>query len=123
MNALLVFLGGGLGAVARYGAQGFVYRWAGAEFPFGTMVVNVTGSFVIGLLMTLFEERFMAAPEVRLFLTLGFLGGYTTFSSFSYESMALFAGGNFLGGTLNVAGNFAGCLAATWLGMTLGKIL
>jgi CrcB protein len=68
MNALLVFLGGGLGAVARYGAQGFVYRWAGAEFPFGTMVVNVTGSFVIGLLMTLFEERFMAAPEVRRFL-------------------------------------------------------
>jgi CrcB protein len=123
MNSVWVFLGGGLGAAARYGAQGFVHRWMGAEFPFGTMVVNITGSFVIGLLMTLLEERFIAVPELRLFLTIGILGGYTTFSSFSFETMAMISGGNYLGGGMNILGSLVGCLAATWLGMTLGKLL
>jgi CrcB protein len=123
MNTLWVFLGGGLGAAARYGAQGFVHRWLSAEFPYGTMLVNITGSFVIGLLMTLLEDRFVAMPELRLFLTVGILGGYTTFSSFSFETMAMISGGNALGGALNVLGSVAGCLAATWLGMAAGKLL
>jgi CrcB protein len=123
MSTLWVFFGGGLGAAARYAAQGFVHRWAGAEFPFGTMAVNITGSFMIGLLMTLLEERFLAVPELRLFLTVGVLGGYTTFSSFSFETMAMISGGNLLGGGMNILGSVAGCLAATWLGMALGKIV
>jgi fluoride exporter len=122
MKTFLVFLGGGLGAMARYGAQGFVHRWAGAEFPYGTMIVNISGSFVIGLLMTLLEERFLAMPELRLFLAVGILGGYTTFSSFSYESMAMLSGGNFVGGGLNILGSVVGCLAATWVGMAAGRM-
>jgi|WetSurMetagenome_2_1015567.scaffolds.fasta_scaffold90334_2 fluoride exporter len=123
MSTFIVFLGGGLGAAARYSAQGLVHRWMGAEFPFGTMAVNITGSFAIGLLMTLLEDRFMAVPELRLFLTVGILGGYTTFSSFSFETMSMMSGGNYLGGAMNILGSLIGCLAATWLGMIVGKIV
>ena len=89
MNALLVFLGGGIGATARYGLQGVVYRVAGTAFPYGTLAVNVLGSLLIGFLMALFEERFIVNPSLRLFLTIGILGGFTTFSSFSYETIAM----------------------------------
>jgi fluoride exporter len=123
MNTLLVFVGGGLGAAARYSAAGIVHRWMGAEFPYGTMAVNVTGSFLIGLLMTLLEDRFLAVPELRLFITVGILGGYTTFSSFSFETMSMISGGNTLGGLLNIVGSLFGCLAATWLGMAAGKLI
>jgi len=121
MNILVVFIGGGLGAVARYLLQGFVYRFAGTEFPYGTIVVNILGCFTIGLLMSSMEERFLATPALRLFLTIGILGGFTTFSSFSYETMALLREGNFLAGGMNVVASFVVCLGATWLGLGLGR--
>ena len=121
MNILVVFIGGGLGAVARYLLQGFVYRFAGTEFPYGTIVVNILGCFTIGLLMSSMEERFLATPALRLFLTIGILGGFTTFSSFSYETMALLREGNFLDGGMNVVASVVVCLGATWLGLGLGR--
>ena len=121
MNILLVFVGGGLGAVARYLLQGFVYRITGAGFPYGTIVVNVVGCFVIGLLMSSMEERFMATPSLRIFLTIGILGGFTTFSSFSYETMALVREGDLIAGGINVVASLAICLGATWLGLGLGR--
>ena len=122
MNLILVFLGGGLGATARYGLQGFVYNITGAGFPYGTLVVNVLGSFLIGLLMTVFEDRFMVNPSLRVFLTIGILGGFTTFSSFSFETMALFRDGSVGLGILNVASSVVMCLGATWLGIVVGKL-
>ena len=121
MNILLVFIGGGLGAVARYLLQGAVYRITGASFPYGTIVVNIIGCFTIGLLMSSMEERFLAAPSLRIFLTIGILGGFTTFSSFSYETMALLREGDLLMGGLNVVASVAICLGATWLGLGLGR--
>jgi CrcB protein len=123
MNILLVFLGGGIGATARYGLQGIVYRMTGAGFPYGTLVVNVLGSFLIGLLMASFEERFIINPSLRVFLTIGLLGGFTTFSSFSFETLALFRDGSYTLGIANVAANVFVCLGATWLGIILGKII
>ena len=123
MNYLLVFVGGGIGAAARYGLQGVVYRVASSTFPYGTLAVNVLGSFVIGFLMTFFEERFIVNPSLRVFLTIGFLGGFTTFSSFSYETMALLRDGSYGLGFLNILTSLGACLLATWLGMTLGKLL
>jgi fluoride exporter len=123
MNLLLVFLGGGIGATARYGLQGIVYRVTGAGFPYGTLVVNVLGSFMIGLFMTFFEERFLVTPPLRVFLTIGVLGGFTTFSSFSYETMAMLRDGSYVLGMLNVIGSVLVCLAATWLGIISGKLL
>jgi len=121
MNLLLVFVGGGLGAVVRYLLQGFVYRFAGTDFPYGTIIVNILGCFTIGLLMSSMEERFLATPALRLFLTIGILGGFTTFSSFSYETMALLREGDFLAGGINVIASVVVCLGATWLGLGLGR--
>jgi len=121
MNLLVVFIGGGLGAVARYLLQGIVYRFSGTEFPYGTLIVNILGCFTIGLLMSSMEERFLATPTLRLFLTIGILGGFTTFSSFSYETMALLREGNFLAGGVNVLSSVVVCLGATWLGLGLGR--
>ena len=122
MNYVLVFVGGGIGATARYGLQGVVYRVSGAEFPYGTLVVNVLGSFLIGVLMTSFEERFMVNPSLRVLLTIGILGGFTTFSSFSFETMALLRDGSYGLGLMNVAFSVVICLGATWVGMIIGKL-
>ncbi len=122
LNYLLVFVGGGLGAAARYGLQGLVYRWAKSTFPYGTLVVNVTGCFVIGALMTAFEDRFLVNPSIRIFLTIGILGGFTTFSSFSYETVALFRDGEIVLGVANVAASLLLCLVATLLGVWAGKL-
>ena len=121
MNILLVFVGGGLGAAARYLLQGAVYRFAGATFPYGTIVVNTLGCFLIGLIMSSMEERFLAAPSLRIFLTIGILGGFTTFSSFSYETMVLLREGDLLTGGLNIIASMVICLGATWLGLGLGR--
>jgi CrcB protein len=121
MNILLVFIGGGLGAAARYLLQGAVYRFTGSAFPYGTIVVNVLGCFLIGLLMSSLEERFLAAPPLRIFLTIGILGGFTTFSSFSYETMVLLREGDLMAGGLNIIASMVLCLGATWLGLGLGR--
>ena len=123
MNVLLVFLGGGIGATARYGLQGVIYKMTGAGFPYGTLVVNILGSFLIGLLMTSFEERFMVNPSLRVFLTIGIIGGFTTFSSFSFETMVLIRDGSYGLGLVNVATSVGVCLGATWLGIIVGKLL
>ncbi len=119
-NLALVFLGGGLGAALRYGMQGFVHARTGPGFPYGTLAVNVLGCFAIGLLMVSLEERFLATPGLRLFLTIGILGGFTTFSSFSFETLALARDGEALLALANVGGSVLSCLAATWAGMQAG---
>jgi CrcB protein len=123
MNYLLIFVGGGIGATMRYWLQGVVYRISGAGFPYGTLVVNVLGSFAIGLLMSVFEERFVVTSSLRLFLTIGILGGFTTFSSFSFETMALLRDGSYFLGLMNVGTSVLFCLAATWFGLMFGRLL
>ena len=120
---MLIFLGGGIGAALRYWMQGLVYGRTGADFPYGTLVVNVLGCFVIGLLMISLEERFLAIPLLRLFLTIGILGGFTTFSSFSYETLALARDGESLRALVNVGSSIFACLSATWVGMLIGKLI
>jgi CrcB protein len=112
-------LGGGLGSVARYAAGLAIMTRFGSRFPLGTMTINVTGSFVIGLLMALFTERFQPHPYWRLLLVVGFLGGYTTFSSFEYETLALARGGSQFLALMNVLGSVLLGFAAVWLGTAL----
>jgi CrcB protein len=123
MNVALVFLGGGIGAVARYALQGLVYRFLPATFPYGTLAVNIVGSFLIGFLMSFFEERFLVTPALRVFLTIGVLGGFTTFSSFSYETVMLLRTGSYALGLANVLASVGICLGATLIGMIVGKLL
>jgi len=120
----LVFLGGGLGSVARYGLSGVVYRFLGTAFPYGTLTVNILGCFLIGLIFLGLEERWATVgPSFRLLVAIGMLGGFTTFSSFTYETVALIRDGEFLYALLNVAANMLVCLAATFAGLWLGKLL
>ncbi len=114
----MVMAGGAVGSLARYAAGVAIMGRFGGRFPLGTMVINVTGSFLIGLLMTLLTEH-QANPAWRLVLVVGFLGGYTTFSSFEWESYSAVRDGGFWIGVLNITGSVALGYAAVWLGAAL----
>jgi fluoride exporter len=123
LNVLWVFLGGGIGATARYWMTGVVYRWWGSGFPYGTLLVNLIGCFLIGLLMTGFEERFMVNPSLRIFLTVGILGGFTTFSTFGFETIAMMRDAEYLYAFANIGVSVIVCLGATYIGTLIGKLL
>jgi CrcB protein len=120
-NWLWVFLGGGLGSVARYGCSGLVARHAGETFPWGTLAINVSGCFVIGLFAALTgpDGRWMVAPSFRVFFMLGVCGGYTTFSSFSLQTLSLAQDGEWFKAGANAVLSMILCLVAVWLGYQL----
>ena len=121
MRVALVALGGALGSVARYGMAALAGQLLGHVFPWGTLLVNVTGSFLIGLIMHLALSGTAVSLELRIFLTTGVMGGFTTYSSFNYETLALLnARGYWLAG-LNVATTVLGCLLAGVLGLAAGR--
>ncbi len=123
MTYLAVALGGALGALARYGLSGWVHTLTGALFPLGTLAVNAVGSFLIGMALQAATGRFLWSLETRLFLTTGFCGGLTTFSTFSYETLALMEDQQWLAAGGNVLLNVALCLAAAYLGLVTARLL
>ncbi|GIW09090.1 MAG: hypothetical protein KatS3mg061_0147 [Dehalococcoidia bacterium] len=123
MRYLLVGLGGFLGANARYLLGGWVAERFGTTFPYGTLVINVTGSLLLGFFLTLTTERFVADPGWRLFFAIGFLGAYTTFSTFSFESVVLLQEHAWWLALANVFGSTLLGLAAVLLGIALARLL
>lgn len=122
MNQLIaIALGGSLGAVARFLVANGVYAWLGRSFPLGTLFVNVSGSFLMGFLTALLMQRFMMVVEYRAAILVGFLGAYTTFSTFALESFYLFEEGELHKATLNIFLSVVLCLVAVWFGMLLGR--
>jgi len=113
---LMVMLGGATGSLTRYVVGTAIMNRVGGSFPLGTVIINLTGSFLIGFLMTLFTERLNPHPNWRLALVVGFLGGYTTFSSFEWETLGLVRDGARWLGLLNVAGSVVLGYVAVWLG-------
>jgi CrcB protein len=113
---LLILMGGGAGSLARYLAGTAIMTRFAPRFPLGTMVINITGSFLIGLIMTLLTERFQPHENWRLALVVGFLGGYTTFSSFEWETYSAVREGAFWIGLANVLGSVLFGYFAVWLG-------
>lgn len=115
---LLIALGGALGSVARFALSGVVAQHIGETFPWGTLIVNVSGSFVIGFFATLTEPegRLLVGPEGRQFFMTGVLGGFTTFSSFSLQTLSLARDGDWLRAGGNAVGSLVLCLLAVWLG-------
>ncbi len=113
---LLVGLGGMLGSCARYLVSGWLLDALGAEFPYGTLAVNLIGSFLIGIIMAIGLHTAILGPGTRLTLTTGFLGGFTTYSTFNYETVRLLQERAWLFGALNIAVTLVGCLLAGWLG-------
>jgi len=120
---LLISLGAIFGANLRYWVAGWAAGRFGATFPYGTLIINLSGSFVIGLFMTLATERFLIDPRWRLVVAIGFLGGYTTFSSYTYESMNLLLKGETWLGLLNLLGSslFGGLAVAA--GISLARLI
>jgi CrcB protein len=116
---LLVFGGGGLGSLARYAASMAITARFGSKFPIGTMAINVTGSFLIGLIMTILTERFAGDQNWRPLLVTGFLGGYTTFSSFEWETYSAVRHGGSWIGAVYVVGSVVLGYGAVWLGSAL----
>lgn len=116
---LLVVIGGGTGALARYVAASAIMARFGGRFPMGTFVINVTGSFLIGFLMTMLTERFNLDPNWRLLLVVGFLGGYTTFSSFEWETYTAVRDGGLWIGMLNVVSS----VMLGYIAVSLGSML
>ena len=119
----LIALFGALGCLSRYYLSGWVYDLAGRAFPYGTLAVNVVGAYLIGLIMEFSLRSTLVSPNLRIGLTIGFLGGLTTFSTFSYETFRLLEEGNFLLVTVNVLVSVVVCLAFTWLGIVSARYL
>ena len=122
MNQLVaIAVGGSLGALARFWVANGLYDWLGRSFPHGTLFVNISGSFLMGLLTALALMRFPVSVEFRSFVLVGFLGAYTTFSTFAFETLSLLEEGEVLKGLLNVFLSVVLCLAAVWFGMVIGR--
>lgn len=119
MNYLIVFLGAGLGGAARHGVNILVPRLAGGTFPLHTVVVNVLGSFAMGLIAEYFALKAQLPAEWRLFLTTGVLGGFTTFSAFSLDAALLYERGDLAGAALYVAASVVLSIAGLFAGLAL----
>lgn len=124
INNLLIFIGAGCGGLFRYWLSSGIYSLVGRQFPYGTLFVNVSGCFLMGLLFVLTVERFDGSgSQLRALLLIGLLGGYTTFSSFSIETVNLFESGNWLSALMNILLSTIICIIATWLGVIGGRNL
>lgn len=121
LDLLSVGAGGGIGAALRYLASGWAQRLDLFEgFPVGTLAVNLVGSVVLGLLAGVSESRYVFGPNLRLFLFIGLLGGFTTYSTFSFETFGLLREGLYLRAAANVTGTLVLCLVGVWLGYGVG---
>lgn len=120
-QTLAIALGGAVGALLRFWVSTGLHALLGRGFPYGTLTVNVMGSLSIGTLSVLFLERLALGPEVRLMVLVGILGAFTTFSTFSLETINLLEDGRVLAAGANVMLNISLCVAATWIGLVLAR--
>lgn len=120
---LLIGVAGALGALARYSLGGFVQRFTDANFPWGTFVVNILGAFLFGLIWSLVEQRLVITVETRVIILSGFLGAFTTFSSFMFETSTLIGDGQWGWALFNVVGQIVLGLASMFLGLAAGRAI
>lgn len=123
MQLLYIGIFGGLGCIARYLASGWAYQLAGRNFPYGTLLVNIVGSFLLALLMTFGLRSTFFSPEIRIGLAVGFMGGFTTFSTFSYETLRLLEDGSFWQAGVNILLSIVLCLFFAVLGVLVARQL
>jgi CrcB protein len=122
MNQLLAIAGGGaVGALLRFWVSSWIYGWLGRSFPYGTLVVNVFGSLLMGVLSVLLIERLSLGPEWRAAILIGLLGAFTTFSTFSIETLNLIETGEHARALLNVVLSVVLCVVAAWAGVIAGR--
>jgi len=123
LGVLLVAVGGAIGSVSRYLVSNWMVARFGSDFPLGTLLVNIVGCFIIGLFMAMSSERLGMSPYWRLLIAVGFLGGLTTFSSFSYETLRLVEDADMMCAFYNVGLNLIGGFLAAWLGIIISRLI
>jgi fluoride exporter len=123
MQVIYIGIFGGLGCISRFFVSNFTYQVAGRSLPYGTLMVNVAGSFLLGLLMTFGLRSTLLPPELRVGLTTGFMGGFTTFSTFSYETLRLLEDGSYWQAGANIILNILLCLLFALVGVAVAKQL
>lgn len=123
MRTLWIGAAGFAGAVSRYAVEGLISTRTRGVFPWGTLSVNVSGCFALGFVFALLTERFLPHPTVRAALSIGFLGAYTTFSTFAFETMRLAEGGAFVMAGINLASSVLAGVGAVYAGTWLGRVL
>jgi CrcB protein len=121
-RALLITFGGAIGTLLRYLTSLMAAQWFGTEFPYGTLIVNLSGAFIIGLVQQLGTEALMIPDNTRLFLTTGMMGGLTTYSTFSYETVRLMESGAWSQAWINIFVTTVICLSLCFLGMGVGRV-
>jgi fluoride exporter len=119
---LMVAIGGGLGSMLRFWVGGIVSGRMGSRFPYGTFLINCTASFLIGFIITLLAEKTHWSPNLRFLIPIGFIGGYSTFSTFEYETFRVIQDGEFLIAFLNIVLSVLLGFAAVWLGAIVGRL-
>ncbi len=123
MTILYIALGGIAGTLSRYGLEGWIQTRTASGFPLGTLVVNISGSFLLGFILRIATGAAVISPDVRAGLTIGFCGAFTTMSTFSYESVTLLNDGDYLRAALYMTATILGCVAAVMTGAALGNKL
>ncbi len=119
----MIGLFGGAGCISRYLISSGLNAWLGKSFPYGTLAVNIIGSFIIGIIFEVALRGSVISPTLRIALTTGFLGGLTTFSTFSFETVELLLNGKYFVALLNITGSLVICFLATYLGISLVRHL
>lgn len=123
LRLFLLGVAGAAGTISRYVLGGWTHQLFGTAFPYGTLVVNISGCLVVGFVGTLVEERLFFSPNLRTALLIGFLGAFTTFSSFAYETWALFKDGEIMMAGLNVLASVVTCFVGLMIGVFLARLI
>ena len=123
LKYLMVGIGGFLGAIARFWIGSYIGVRMGDRFPYGTFVINISGSFLIGLILTVLTEKAHLSPHWRYLVPVGFIGAYTTFSTFEYETLVRIQDGQLLTGSLNVVLSVLLGFVAVWIGTMAGRVI
>ena len=123
ISYLIVSVGAALGGVLRFAISNVTYKFLSTSFPYGTLFVNVIGSIILGFLMYYFDDKEMLSTNLKLLLAIGFCGGFTTFSSFSFETLNLFRDSEYMLGLFNIGANLISCLAGITISYLIAKWL
>ncbi|OGU33481.1 MAG: hypothetical protein A2057_05950 [Ignavibacteria bacterium GWA2_35_9] len=123
INYLIVSIGAAIGGVSRYWLSNLAYKYFPAIFPYGTLIVNIVGSFLLGLIIFVFDEKELLNNQLKIFLTIGFCGGFTTFSTFSLETFNLIRDSEYFLASINVILSIVFCLLGVFLAYIVSKII